>query len=500
MTSRKTMAVLALTLAMMLSAGAALAATPMQGWNVTYGTGSITAADAAAVSIASNKAILQGSALSLTGAQSLTVNFTAPSTSRFGNAALFRVTGNDKSTIEGNITVTGGAMFLVNRNGIVFGGGSVVTAPAFFATTLNISDAQFKAFTPTNSSADAWTMAFAAEPGTAGTIDLRDTAKLVTTPSVGGNEGGVIALMAKSINVAAGVTISAPNGTVMLMAAKQVTMSQSGSGNYGMFNIAYNTQTGNTITNSGTLDIRDTSSQGGGSVILVGDSVTHSGTILAPTRGDPSDPNTQKVSRILLVASGDVNVTSSSTTDASAAGNNRAGYVGIIAGGTATVESGAKIYAKGNGNDGGAVIIDGNRLAVSQTADINVSAPARTAGTVTKTANGGGDLSAQVEYARLAIRPNGDKMVLLNDGTLNLPPILPPSIKQEAQSFLSSTMKPSGGAPGTGTSPGTGPGDFKPADLKNPPSSVQSGDGKGGPTNSGPQGKDTTDNKDRTDK
>lgn len=58
-------------------------------------------------------------------------------------AVLNRVTGNDISNIFGTLNGQGGAVFLVNPNGIVFGNGTSINAASFVASTLSISDTAF---------------------------------------------------------------------------------------------------------------------------------------------------------------------------------------------------------------------------------------------------------------------------------------------------------------------------------------------------------------------
>lgn len=429
---RKSRAILALTQALLLSASVAFA-NPSGGIS-TYGNAVITQPNSSTVqvNIPGQKAIINWNSFSVGSGESTNFIFANQSGGNFSNAVLNRVTGNSPSSILGSVT-SNGALFLVNPNGIVFGSTAVVNTPALFATTLNLTDAQFKAFTPTQSSADHWAMSFNQVQGTAGSIEMQAGAKILTS-----GQDGVIAIMAKSINIAQGVTLSAPKGTVMLAAAKKVDLSQSGAGDYGMFNMAYNTENGNNINNQGDISILDESGQGGGSAIMIGNNITQAGKIHAVT-------STDKVSRILLVATNDVNITAGSITDASGGGGNRAGYVGIVAGGTATINEDATIKANGVGNNGGDVIIKANHLDIASGAVINTSVSSGSTGKpgiIQKTVNGGGDVYATVEYARLAVRPNGDKMVLVNDGVENLPPVLPAAVKRQAEKMLSTSTAP----------------------------------------------------------
>ena len=59
------------------------------------------------------------------------------------SAILNRVVGQDPSQILGNLQ-SNGKVFLINPNGIVFGRGSVIDTAGMIASTLNISDDDFK--------------------------------------------------------------------------------------------------------------------------------------------------------------------------------------------------------------------------------------------------------------------------------------------------------------------------------------------------------------------
>ena len=59
------------------------------------------------------------------------------------STVLNRVRGQDPSVILGNLG-SNGRVFLVNANGIVFGAGSRIDTQGLIASTLNISDADFK--------------------------------------------------------------------------------------------------------------------------------------------------------------------------------------------------------------------------------------------------------------------------------------------------------------------------------------------------------------------
>ncbi|MBC7476907.1 MAG: filamentous hemagglutinin N-terminal domain-containing protein, partial [Pseudorhodobacter sp.] len=120
-----------------------------------------------------------------------------------GNGAtLNRVTGNDLSSIMGSLNATG-SVYLVNQNGIVFGKSGVVnTGGTFVASTLDIDSGDFLA-----GGDDVF-----AGNSNGYVINLGRISAL----------GGDVALMGRTV-VNEG-TITAPNGTVGLVAGREILM------------------------------------------------------------------------------------------------------------------------------------------------------------------------------------------------------------------------------------------------------------------------------------
>ena len=123
-------------------------------------------------------------------------------------ATLNRVTGNLPSRIDGSLTATG-SVYLVNRAGIVVGKeGRVDTGGGFFASTHDVSDAAFAAQRD---------LTFAGESKAAvvnlGTITSR---------------GGDVALIARSVRNEG--KVSAPKGTVALLAGYEVLAKETADG------------------------------------------------------------------------------------------------------------------------------------------------------------------------------------------------------------------------------------------------------------------------------
>ena len=120
------------------------------------------------------------------------------------SVTLNRVSGPTASRIEGQLTANG-QVFLVNPNGVLFGGGARVNASALVASTLNIRD-------------DDFLTGHYAFSGAGGAIENLGT--ISTTP------GGYLAFIAPTITNAG--TLSAPQGTVALGAGERVTLNFSG--------------------------------------------------------------------------------------------------------------------------------------------------------------------------------------------------------------------------------------------------------------------------------
>ena len=117
-------------------------------------------------------------------------------------ATLNRVTGSDLSAIFGTLDATG-SVYLINRNGVVFGASGVVnTGGSFVASTLDIDNADFL---------DGGDNTFAGESA-AYVINLGAISSL----------GGDVAILAR--NVVNDGTLTAPNGTVGLAAGREILM------------------------------------------------------------------------------------------------------------------------------------------------------------------------------------------------------------------------------------------------------------------------------------
>jgi filamentous hemagglutinin family protein len=114
------------------------------------------------------------------------------------STVLNRVVGANPSSILGTLQ-SNGRVFLVNPNGIVFGGGSVVDTAGLIASTRELSDANFA----------AGNYAFSGTGN--GSITLQAGAAM-TTATYSGAGGGQIWLIARNITTEAGSSITVPSG------------------------------------------------------------------------------------------------------------------------------------------------------------------------------------------------------------------------------------------------------------------------------------------------
>ena len=164
--------------------------------------------------------------------------------------ALNRVTDPNlaPSRILGTIKAEG-QVYVVNRNGIVFGGSSQVNVHTFVASSLSLSDAQFRAginqplFVLGDSQDDFGIPTFGDSSGIAPNTNRRISDPLQTPAlSIGAAPGDVIVLGGAQISTVSGGkamlfaphvinggTIKAPDGQVILAAGENVWLSTSGS-------------------------------------------------------------------------------------------------------------------------------------------------------------------------------------------------------------------------------------------------------------------------------
>ncbi|MCC7006218.1 MAG: filamentous hemagglutinin N-terminal domain-containing protein, partial [Ottowia sp.] len=147
------------------------------------------------------------------------------------SVALNRINSMSPSQIYGKLSANG-QLFFINPNGVVFGPGSQVNAAALVVSTHNISDANFLSgnylFNPATTS----------------------SAAIFNQGNIQIHNGGVVTLIAHNITNAG--SISAPSGTIGLLAGDTVSAPVSLQGNIS-FGVSATSEGDASITNTGTL-------------------------------------------------------------------------------------------------------------------------------------------------------------------------------------------------------------------------------------------------------
>jgi filamentous hemagglutinin family protein len=158
------------------------------------------------------------------------VKFVQPSSSA---AALNRIYSADPTIIQGQV-ISNGQIFLINQNGILFDRGAQINVNTLYASTLNISNAQFEqgvvpagslpgsvpsvaTFTGGYDNSGNTNAAGASKPILVGAYGPAGAAG----PSLSAASGGAIVLIAPMINNQSGI-ISSPDGQVILAAGNSV--------------------------------------------------------------------------------------------------------------------------------------------------------------------------------------------------------------------------------------------------------------------------------------
>ena len=194
-----------------------------------------------------------------------TFSIGAGETTRFvqlnaASAVLNRVVGANPSSILGRLE-SNGRVFLINPNGIVFGGGSVVDVAGMIASTRDISDADFLAGK------------YLFDGGGNGAITVQAGAQILTSTY---GPGGQVWLFGRSVTQEAGSTITAPQGQVVLAAGSTL---QVGTSSLGQMTFNLTTGSADSVAMLGTI------AADRGAVGLFADFVTHRGSIDAGSGG-----------------------------------------------------------------------------------------------------------------------------------------------------------------------------------------------------------------------
>ena len=189
----------------LLALGASPAAAGPEGGTVVGGSATIQGAGTPAVIVnqASSSAVINWNTFNIRANES--VRFNQPSSS---SVVLNRVTGGQgPSEIMGTLTANG-RVFLINRDGILFGPGSVVNTAGFLATTHDIKNADFMAGRYNFN------------------IPGRPDASIVNQGRITATSGGFAALVAPGVRNSG--TITATLGTVALASGNSFTLDMYG--------------------------------------------------------------------------------------------------------------------------------------------------------------------------------------------------------------------------------------------------------------------------------
>ena len=194
------------------------------------------------------------------------------------------------SQILGSITA-GGQVYLLNRNGVIFGGSSQVNAHALVVSSLpintnlvtlgllNNADQQFL-FSSLPVAAGSGTPAFTPATGATGDVTVQPGARL-SAPTSDAHVGGRIALLGANVTNAG--TIAAPDGQTILAAGLQVGLAAHASSDPSLRGLdvfvgavtdpSVPAQTAGAVANTGLIDAPRAS------VVLTGKDVTQLGAI-----------------------------------------------------------------------------------------------------------------------------------------------------------------------------------------------------------------------------
>src|SRR4249919_1194380 len=189
----------------LLALGLAPVAAGPEGGSVAAGAATISGQGGASVIInqSSSSAIINWNTFNIRANES--VRFNQPSSS---SVALNRVTGGlGPSEIMGTLTANG-RVFVINRDGILFGPGSVVNTAGFLATTNDIKNTDFMAGRYNFN------------------IPGRPDASIVNQGRITATSGGFAALVAPGVRNSG--TITATLGTVALASGNSFTLDMYG--------------------------------------------------------------------------------------------------------------------------------------------------------------------------------------------------------------------------------------------------------------------------------
>ena len=311
----------ALAVAMILSFGDSAHAMPAGG-TVTSGSATITSVGGKmTITETTPKVTINWQSFSIGSGEA--VQYIQPGA---GSVALNRVLGSDISNILGGLSANG-RLFLVNPNGIVFGSTARVSVGGLVASTLNITDSDFRAGTYKFSGA--------------GGGPVLNQGTIATTA-----DGGYVALL--GANVSNEGVIAARMGTVALAAGTAVTLDVAGDG---LLNVTVDQGAVNALVKNGGLIQAD-----GGQVLLTAQTAGNLLQSAVNNTGIIQARSIENHNGVIRLLGGDVVV--SGTLDASGSGAGQTGGTVNVTGKTVKLAA-ATINTSGRAG-GGRVAVGGN--------------------------------------------------------------------------------------------------------------------------------------------
>ncbi len=305
------------------------------------GGGQVTAGQAAISTSGTRMDINQGSQRAIINWQNFDigsqaqVNFAQPNAAA---VALNRVSGPTASRIEGQLSANG-QVFLVNPNGVLFGGGARVNVGALAVSTLNIRDDDFLGgnylFT-----------------GTGGSIT--NQGQISAAP------GGYLAFIAPSITNSG--SVNAPQGKVAMGAGERVRLNFAGDRLVGLDVSASMIDT--LISNSQAIR-----AEGGAILLTVAGAEAVTRSAINNTGVLEAGSLTRDGGRIVLNSGGDINLGSSSTV----AVNGKNGGEITAQAQSGTILADGRVEARGDSGAGGTVRLLGKQAGLVGAAQVDAS-------------------------------------------------------------------------------------------------------------------------------
>ncbi|WP_211242860.1 two-partner secretion domain-containing protein [Sinimarinibacterium sp. CAU 1509] len=309
----------------------------------------------------SNSAILNWQSFSI-GSDEY-VYFNQPSASA---AILNRVIGGVPSEIFGSL-VSNGRVFLVNPSGVLFGNGAQVDVGSLLATTLNIADGDFMSgrYVFVGDSIESVV--------NHGQVNAADGGFVVLAGDYVHNDG-VIAAQLGQVALLAGSAMTmdlAGDGLIGYTVDQAALSERAGAANAGSLiadggtvvmtaDVAHELARG-AVNNSGVVRARSIEEHDGMIVLSAnGGDLTQSGLIDAGAHTLDTDGGV-----VRLLSTGNIDLTPTSTIDASGAGNGAGGSIRVIADGALNVAQGSSTRALAGNRalfNGGFVELSANRL------------------------------------------------------------------------------------------------------------------------------------------